>query len=155
MRIRLLAVAGLLFLAACGERNTAPTIFPVPPQMTLYSIREDRDINNVWAEKAEKLEDFPTLGKVKITDPQVRQEVIEALDLSVASAKGMAACFNPRHGIRAIDGASQTDYIICFECCSMHILVAGKRKAYAIDGSAQEFLNKLLREANAPLNPSR
>lgn len=154
MTIRLLALVLLLFLVACRERK-APVVILLPEQMRLYSIKEDPHINNTWAEKAEKIEDFPLLGKLDITDPKGRQEIIDALNQDVAEGETIGKCFNPRHAVRAIHGSSQTDYIICFECSSMHVLVDGKRKVYAIDGAAQELLHKLLREANVPLNSSR
>jgi len=152
--MRYLAAACLLGLAACGERKAAPPTFPVPSQMTLYSIQADQVPHSERAYQAMDIEGLPLLGKTKISDPQVRQRIIAALNQAV-TATTVESCFNPRHGLRAIEGSSVTDYIICFECSIIHVIADGKLTAYAINGSAQEILNKLLRAANVPLNPSR
>lgn len=33
----------------------------------------------------------------------------------------MAACFDPRHGVRAVHGGHTVDLVICFECLSLKV----------------------------------
>jgi hypothetical protein len=64
---------------------------------------------------------YRILGRAPITDPGERRRLIEALYDGLARPAPFAACFNPRHGIRAVAGADTIDLVVCFECDTVQI----------------------------------
>jgi hypothetical protein len=129
-----------LLLAGCG-RNPTP-----PPQsggtFVLYSIdpdREPKDEQEAAAADAagERFRGFYVRGSAAINDPAERAKLLDALRDGIANNDGaVAACFNPRHGIRAGDGGPRVDYLICFECRHVHVFEAGKPQRYAVTSDA-------------------
>src|SRR5687768_16467731 len=71
-----------------------------PEQLTLFSIdgrasyrREDTPV------AVDEFHGYPVLGKIEITDPEKRRELIAALKDAVARRPEYGAkCFHPRHG---------------------------------------------------------
>lgn len=53
---------------------------------------------------------FQVLGQTVITNPQEKTHLIAALYDSMAREDGAAACFNPRHGIRAVRDGKTVDF---------------------------------------------
>ena len=66
--------------------------------------------------------DYPILGSVELTNASECAELIRLLYRTIHEDDGMrAACFHPRHGIRAERGDRVADWVICFECLSMDV----------------------------------
>jgi len=60
---------------------------------------------------------YGVLGKVIITDPQIRKRLVSAFERGIEENQGeIAACFNPRHGIHLTRNGNREDFVICFEC---------------------------------------
>lgn len=67
--------------------------------------------------KREMFHEFEVIGKAELKDKKLQKELLQSLYLGIGKSNGEpAACFNPRHGIRAIKGAQVVDLLICFEC---------------------------------------
>ncbi len=65
---------------------------------------------------------YKILGSAQVTLPSNRDGILSAVYRGILASDGMvAACFNPRHGIRATKGKETVDLVICYECLSMHI----------------------------------
>jgi hypothetical protein len=149
MSFRLLLLGLVLFLGACGERQKkAPIVIPLPDQMTLYSLKgldEPRDIS-------QGVDSYTILGKLEITDPKQKQQIVDALNQGIAEDKDMAKCFWPRHGLRTVTNGVSRDYVICFECSQYMKHEAGKTETKAISHSPQATLNQILKDAKIPLD---
>ena len=59
---------------------------------------------------------YRVLGAAFISDVETRKKLVSAFEKAVAENEGiMAACFNPRHGMRVTRNKKQVDFVICFE----------------------------------------
>ena len=73
---------------------------------------------------------YEVLGRAEVTDPAVRRRVVELIARGVDANDGsVAACFNPRHGVRAEGDGGRVDLVICFEC--LQITVHGPGESWA------------------------
>ena len=134
-------------------QNTTTSV-SVPDKLILYSLEFHEDyIQKGIPDAEEKFRGIPVLGKVEITDPAKRKEIIDALNISKAEGKLTATCFYPRHGLRVVEGGREIDHLICFECQYLQIHLNGvlKPKAVPISRHAQSVFNKFLDEAQIPI----
>ena len=92
--------------------------------------------------------DYPILGMMELTGAD-RATSVNGVYKSITDSNGIvAACFNPRHGLRAQKGTTTVDVIICFECYSLVVNENGERAAsIPIMDSAPPVLTKLLNNA--------
>ncbi len=157
-RTRWLAVAGVALLAAglggwALTRDAAPGL-DRPAELTLYSIDgRDRDLDQPPS-AGETFHGYPVLGKVEVADPAAREEIAAALRAGMADrGVHMAACFWPRHGVRAGSGGRAVDYVICFECNQLVVHDGGARWARTTGRAPQAVLNRRLTAAGVPLAP--
>ncbi len=94
------------------------------------------------------------LGKVELTKPEERRELLVALEKGLVDKEArQAKCFWPRHGVRTITGGKMTYYIICFQCSTARMESEGKSKTTAIGHEPQAVFNRLLKAADIPLAP--
>jgi hypothetical protein len=64
----------------------------------------------------------------------------------------VAACFNPRHGIRASREGKTIDLVICFECLQVYVYAEeGRQGSFLTTSSPQPVFDQVLREAGVPL----
>ncbi len=93
------------------------------------------------------------LGKTAVTEADARKNLVAAFKKGVADNKGIAAaCFNPRHGIRATHDGKSVDFVICFECYQVQTYVGDKReKGFLIADSPASTFDAVLKEAKVPL----
>lgn len=62
---------------------------------------------------------YKIIGQKEVTDFGDRKELLNKLAESIRQSTGwVAACFNPRHGLRFKENDTQIDLVICFECNS-------------------------------------
>jgi len=54
--------------------------------------------------------------QARVSDPDQRKELVEAIIYSIGSSGNGMACFGPRHGIRAVHNEERIELLICFEC---------------------------------------
>lgn len=96
---------------------------------------------------------WKVLGKTTVKDAETRRSLIAAFAKGVEENKGIvAACFNPRHGIRASHDGKTVDFVICFECFSVQAFMGDKSdKGFLITRSPEALFNKVLREAKVAL----
>ena len=134
-------------------QNTVTSVSD-PDKLILYSLEFHEDyIQKGIPDAEEKFRGIPVLGKVEITDPVKRKEIIAALNISKAEGKHFAKCFYPRHGVRVVEGGREVDHVICFECHYLRIYLNGaiKQLAVPISRHAQPVFNKTLDEAKVPI----
>jgi hypothetical protein len=145
-------------LAACLLAGCARPLegFPDDPEcVTLYSIDpRPFEIGEVRP-YSELFRGYAVLGKVEITDQQKRQQIIAAVNRGLAQGKhlGGAACFRPRHGVRATSNGRIIDCLICFECRNVDLYEGDRRYPRGTNREPQPLLNQLLQEVHVPLAP--
>jgi hypothetical protein len=155
MRVRFLLGACLLVAAVMVGCGRDPVLgLGVPEQLYLYSLDGRYFEPGQEPKTAEKFHGVPVLGKVEITDPEKRREIVAALKDGVARSDGKTAgCFWPRHGLRVVEKGQTLDYVICFECLQLEVHAGGSKKTKPTTWAPQAVFNKHLKEAGLPLAP--
>ncbi|KAA5538521.1 hypothetical protein FYK55_27555 [Roseiconus nitratireducens] len=88
----------------------------------------------------------------------MRTDLLNAFGAGVAANDGtVAACFNPRHGIRVIHEGNLYEFVICFECYSAKWFKNGVRNhGFLTTGLPQPKFDRALRGAGIKLpEPAR
>jgi hypothetical protein len=157
-RFRLWAFVAALAcsLLGCGPAFRVPEN---PERLILYSIdgRECEPRNP--PKDDEYFLDFPVQGKVEITDPEARREILAGLKGIKSNPPFIIpGCFSPRHGVRVVEKGTATDFAICFQCGNARAKKAGEGPIPGLldDRSQEAFrtvLNKHLKAADVPLVP--
>ena len=82
-----------------------------------------------------------------------RTKLVDSLIASVPENPGaIAACFNPRHGIRVVHENQQFDFVICFECLQIYWYIDDERQPTILtSGSPLPAFNDVLRSSLIPL----
>jgi hypothetical protein len=92
---------------------------------------------------------YRVLGKVVVTDTETRRGLVPAFQRGVAENQGMvAACFNPRHGIRVTRNGQRADFVICFECAQVQ-LYGDVQPEFLISRSPKALFDSVLRSAES------
>ena len=151
--VAVLLVAGVAFVGWWfWDALHVPT---EPEQLILYSI-DGRDHPHYQMPKTEEqFHRIPILGKIEITEPRQKREIMTALRKGIIqfSPGSEAKCFWPRHGMRTIESGKVTDYVICFECSQLHVHQGESRKWLGTSPRPQPVLDDILTTAGVPLAP--
>jgi hypothetical protein len=143
--------AVLLALPACHRERLPADVRAVldgAEEIELYSL--DPDHNK--PKGADTFHGWNVLGKVTLTDRADRSRVVTALKRGVNASDGMvAACFIPRHGIKASHAGKTLELVICFQCLSMKAHVDGKQHSVLTTGSPAAVFNEVLKEKGVKL----
>jgi hypothetical protein len=93
------------------------------------------------------------LGLTAVEPPAARQEVFAALERGIAENTGwVAACFDPRHGIRARRGDQLVELVVCFRCSQVYLYADGKWDgSVLITHSPEAVFDRVLSAAGVPL----
>lgn len=110
-------------------------------KLTLFALNPEKA-----AEGAENLQGWAIVGKVPVPELRYQNELKAAFIREMARAKA-AACFNPRHGLRAeTDDGKTIDLIICFECNSFQVHYGSERANGAINKTyLEDPFNQILK----------
>jgi len=139
---------------AAGADNKLPAaaqaILDKAEQLELYSLEP-----MPGQEKApDGFHGWKVLGKTEVKQADTRKKILSALNRGIAENTGkVAACFRPRHGIRASHEGKSVDLVICFECYSLRVYVGDQEGTVLVTDSPAPTLNAVLREAKVPLPP--
>jgi hypothetical protein len=160
--ISLLVLAAVVALAFIGPLITAKLHNVIPPDAaqalqtatkgTLYSLKISAAPGPI-SEKA--FHNCDVLGQTELNEKQLATAT-EAFQSAVASwnpTGGIAACFNPRHGLRVTANGHTYDFVLCYECKQLYIYEDDKNMASLQVGGTPDVLNGLLSAANVPLSP--
>src|SRR5690348_14627171 len=105
--VGLVAILSALAPVGCGG---PPSPLPDDPdRLILYSLdgmngEFDEDRLAEAKLKGEFLYGFPVLGKVEVTDPRQKREVLRAIRRAIGNPPMPSKCFWPRHAVRAVKG---------------------------------------------------
>jgi hypothetical protein len=121
----------------------------------LYSLEPEQTKGQA---SAEKLHDWPVLGKTTVSDPRQKRALLQRLDAAVAEpGKGGSNCFMPRHAIRVDHYGDVVELLICFECGWVYVYVNGEQQHphEEVERAAQPAFDGALRDAGVPLAKKR
>lgn len=92
------------------------------------------------------------LGKKVMKKERERTYIIDSVKMGIDSNDGKAAaCFFPRHGVRAVYKDDVVDFVICFQCMHVHIYI-GKEKKYLLTSDLPEkAFDNILKNAGIKL----
>lgn len=140
-----MTAALLLFGLTAGDLKTALDAFEKATEFELYSL-------NPKPVREGGFHGWPVLGSTPLKGDGAKQ-VRAAVEKGRAESDGsVAGCFQPRHGIRIVQGKKTYDLVICFECGSVSVYDGDERLGFfPTTGSPGETLNKVLVDAKVPL----
>ena len=106
--------------------------------------------------KDELFHDWKVLGKTRLKGDAAKK-IRAAIDKGRKDSDGsVAACFNPRHGVRIVHDKKTYDLVICYECLSANVFEGEKRLGQFLTARGPETtLNKTLEDARVPLAKER
>ncbi len=93
------------------------------------------------------------LGKTIIKDAKLVKKVVAEFKKGIDDSIGLgAACFNPRHRLKATYKGKTIELVICFECLQVQCILDGKdQKILYISSSPQKLFDKILKDAGVEL----
>ena len=97
----------------------------------------------------EQFHGYGVLGQTTVADAAMRKRLNDALRRGARESDGrVAACFNPRHGIRVTRAGKTTDLVICFECLSVNAYEGDQQTAgFLVSESPQAAFDDVLAQA--------
>jgi hypothetical protein len=149
----------LIGLASCARpsanvRNPLPpaaqTALAALPGAELVSLEPTADDDA----PGPRLEGYHVLGAMRLTSRDARTAA-SAIREAVSSWNGaVAACFEPRHAIRARAGPHSYELLICYACQQMEVYEDGKLVGSAGVTGSPATLNRILSTAQVPISHS-
>src|SRR5262249_26011603 len=129
----------------------ARTVLDKADEIELFSLNPDK--------KAKKegggLRGWEVLGQVKLTGDD-KAAIVKALERGIAASDGSAAaCFNPRHGIKAAHDGRTVELVICFEGLSISGWNDGEPFGVLTGSGPEATFNAMLKDKGVPLPPGR
>lgn len=146
----------MFFVVGCGSTRPPEELSVALRNgelLTLYSL--DPSEPNPGTTPAQTLHDWPVLGTTDVTAAPTRTSLLDALDAGIADSDGsVAACFDPRHGLRAEHNGKTYDVVICFRCsAALWYIDDVQQAAIPITRTPQPIFDRTLKSASVPLAP--
>lgn len=114
-----------------------------------------------WEGEEKRAKDpSPRLGRwkivrrVEVTDAREITLLRAGIQRSIETGGPVAACFNPRHGVRFIRNGQAVELILCFECASMDAKGSPEFEGAAISTAAEAAFYRIFR-AHGLVPPAR
>jgi hypothetical protein len=152
--LSLLVFASVFALAGCGGQRLpadAAAVLEKAEEIELYSLEPDKKAKKEGA----GLRGWEVLGKTTLSGDEKRA-IVKALQKGIAASDGSAAaCFNPRHGIRATHDGKTVELVICFECLSIDGWTDGTRFSVLTDRGPEATFNEALKDKGVELPKQR
>jgi len=151
---QLLVLLGAALAAWTPADNDLPKAvreaFEKATEFDLYSLDPDRGEGN--QKGADAFHGWKVLGKTTVKGADVAV-VRDAIEKGRKDSDGaVAACFQPRHGLRFTHGKKTYDFVLCFECLSAQIYEGETQVGrFLTTSSPLKLLNKVLSDAKVPL----
>lgn len=157
-RIAFFVVLFVAVTSACAPRNQLPpgtkAVLEAAESFELLSldpipIADQEPAADVNAPAPPDFHGFKILGQATIEEPKQREALRYAFEQGVVEHDGsVAACFNPRHGLRATVNEKIHDFVICFECRQVEHYVDGAvTEQFLISNSPSPVFDQALRQA--------
>ena len=150
--IRFTALIIVAAFAGCSGRSDPIKPLQDATSIELYSLDP---MDRTGFDSNTGFHGWKVLGTTLVDDPATLAGLTDALSSGIAENDGMvAACFDPRHGIRATVDGRQYDYVICFHCYSARWYTDGdQNQGFLTTGSPQPEFDRVLSDASVELAP--
>jgi hypothetical protein len=90
---------------------------------------------------------FRVLGRAPIAKVEDKGALVAAFARGIRESDGIvAACFNPRHGIRLIYRKRTFDFVICFECLSVMTYGFNEDRGFLTTDSPSAIFDEFVRK---------
>ena len=90
-------------------------------------------------EGRDRFHGYGVRGRAALTEAAERERLLDLFAESCRANDTMvAACFNPRHGLRAEHDGHVIDLVVCFECLSYQVFRDGEHAANELLAQEQE-----------------
>ncbi|VTR93247.1 Uncharacterized protein OS=Pirellula staleyi (strain ATCC 27377 / DSM 6068 / ICPB 4128) GN=Psta_0497 PE=4 SV=1 [Gemmata massiliana] len=151
-------ISAITFPVVTQWWDAPPDLPREPDEVILFSVQFDESGEGPKAgDNREQLYKYSVLGRVAITDPERRREIVSAVQRDIrAGAPAQARCFYPRHIVRVVKDGTTIDTVICYECHNFKVHVNGgfhRGLTRAIGSESRPLLNQILADAGVPLAP--
>lgn len=133
--------------------NGSQAIFDGADKFVLYSLDPHESMKNMGHKTY--FHEFGILGETAISDKATMQRLRESFYDGITNDENMmAACFNPRHGLRAIKNGKNLDFLICFECGQEQTFFNGKSVGRAeVNRRPQNTFDRIYTDAGLKMEP--
>jgi hypothetical protein len=147
-----LAILIVALIAGCNSNDVPAGTMAALQQADHYELLS-LDPSRVTEPPPGHFHGWRILGRTTISDSATRMKLNEALRAGAReNSDTAAACFNPRHGIRAVRDGKAYDVVICFECLQAQVFEAGQQgESFLVSESPQPAFDDVLRAAGVPL----
>ncbi len=95
----------------------------------------------------DKFQGCPIKRKAKITDANLKQQILDGLFYAASSSDSGAMCFSPRHGVRATYKGERVDLVVCFQCGNFRGASSVGRVGGAMSDAPKELFEQVLTNA--------
>ena len=135
--------------------NGAQQVFDGADKFVLYALEPSELMKNMGHKTY--FHGFGILGETTISDAATMQQLSAAYydGLCFDNEKGLgAACFNPRHGLRAVKNGQTLDLVICFHCAQAEVFFNGREHGVVIiNKRPQNTFNRIYNDAGLKMAP--
>ncbi len=129
----------------------AREIFEHSEKFVLFSL-DPLSLPNPNEPKKSEFYRYYILGQTQISDPETLTKIRRAYYDGLVDTSGAAACFSPRHGIRAMKNGETLDLVICFHCHFVEVHLNDKNLGFKkVSAEPQDVFNEILTAANVDL----
>jgi hypothetical protein len=146
------ALAWLAMAADVGNEmpKEAKEAFQKAAEFDLYSLDPSPEGRN--EKSPERFHGWTVFGKTTLKSDAAKT-IHDAIEKGRKDSDGkVAACFNPRHGVRIVQDQKTYDLVICFECLSAEVYESDKQiGSFLTTSTPAKVLNKALTDAKVPL----
>jgi hypothetical protein len=147
-----------LSAASCGDAVSAAFvgdtawILDRPDQLEFLTLDPSHEPPAYDSNNPERLHGYLILGSAVIRDAALQKELVDSVKDAVKGNTGIAAaCFNPRHAIRATRGGKSVDMLICFQCLQMEVYQGAKWKMSLISSTQKELFTQVAAQMKLPV----
>jgi hypothetical protein len=93
---------------------------------------------------------WETKSKIRINNKELIKNLLSAIYYDTATSMGLAACFNPNHGLVANYEGKKLTLIICFECSYVKGYLDKKDFIFSIDNTfSKNIFDRILQNAES------
>jgi hypothetical protein len=102
-------------------------VLEAPETLEIYAVRGSMDLGGMPPPGSDVFHDNLVIDKAPVPDASQRARIGAAATAGLDPSTPVAACFHPRHAMRAVREGTTVDLVICFECHSVQVFVNDKQ----------------------------
>lgn len=158
MRLLALSILAVVTIAGCSKNEAPPTLKSALRNTTSLELHSlDPALKGKEADSGDvtMFQIWNDLGFTDVSAPAIRKRLLDSLDAGIADNDGrVAACFEPRHGLRATHDGKVYDVVICFKCYQAKWYIDDvPQKAFLLTAIPRPTFDAILTDASVKLPP--